>query len=93
MNAEERIRRLLDATPEQRKAIDRILLGQTEPSAMNGPLLLGMGPAAKLLGVLRPTLWRLFKAERLQKFELLPNSFRVRRSDIEELVEKKATGS
>ncbi len=53
--------RFLQATPEQQAAIDRILDGKTdpEPKPRTGPLLLGMGPAAKLLGVSRDTLYRM----------------------------------
>jgi len=53
------------------------------PEPPKGPLLLGMGAGAKLLGVSRATFWRMIKAGRLTKVEVLPGSFRVRRSDIE----------
>jgi excisionase family DNA binding protein len=42
-----------------------------------------MGPAAKLLGVSRGTLYRMLQAGRLSRVEILPGSFRVRREDVE----------
>ncbi len=53
---------------------------------MKGPLLLGMGAAAALLGVSRPTLWRMIQAGRLEKVEILPGSHRIRRVDLEGIV-------
>lgn len=77
--------RFLQATPEQQVLIERILDGR--PAVMapapTGPLLLGMGAGARLLGVSRATLWRMIRAGRLVKVEVLPGSFRVRRADIE----------
>jgi len=44
---------------------------------------MGMSEGANFLGVGRATLWRMIKAGRLEKVELLPGSFRVRRADLE----------
>ena len=84
-NPNERLLRFLQATPEQQAAIDRILEGKMEqaPAPVTGPLLLGMGTGAKLLGVSRATFWRMIRAGRLTKVEVLPGSFRVRRADVE----------
>lgn len=86
--------RFLQATPEQQAAIDRILAGSVEapPPAPTGPLLLGMGAGAKLLGISRATLWRMIKAGRLGKVEVLPGSFRVRRADLEAIAAGKEAG-
>jgi predicted DNA-binding transcriptional regulator AlpA len=67
------------------EAIDGILeFGvQKKPMATHGPLLMGMSASAKLLGVSRATLWRMTKAGLLQKIEVLPGSFRLRRADLE----------
>ena len=67
--------------------IDRILDGKfpARVEMPTGPMLLGMTPAAKLLGVSRATLWRIIKAGRLSKVEVLPGSFRIRRADLEAL--------
>lgn len=86
-NPNERLLRFLQATPEQQAAIDRILEGKMEQALapVTGPLLLGMGTGAKLLGVSRATFWRIIRAGRLTKVEVLPGSFRVRRGDVEAL--------
>jgi excisionase family DNA binding protein len=81
----ERLLRFLHATPEQLAVIDRVLAGKNHESEEHrrGPLLLGMGAAAKLLGVSRATLWRMLKCGRLDRVEVLPGSFRIRRTDVE----------
>jgi excisionase family DNA binding protein len=87
-NPNERLIRILQATPEQQALIDKILEGKAAvplPMAA-GPLLLPMGKAADLLGVSRPTLWRMLNAGRLTRVEVLPKTYRVRRSEIEALV-------
>ena len=56
-----------------------------DPDPLRPPLLLGMGEAAKYLGVSRPTLWRMIQAGTLEKVELFPGSHRVRRLDLEDL--------
>lgn len=86
--------RFLQATPEQLVTIQRVLAGdlgttRTEPT---GPLLLGMSAAAKLLGVSRATLWRMIRAGRLSKVEVLPGSFRLRRHDVEAIAAPSRTG-
>jgi len=85
MNTDERLKKLLDASREQLEAIDGILERRI-PEQMpvhQGPLLMGMSASAKLLGVSRATLWRMIKAGLLQKVEVLPDSFRLRRADLE----------
>jgi excisionase family DNA binding protein len=49
-----------------------------------------MGAGARLLGVSRATLWRMIRAGRLDKVEVLPGSFRVRRADLEAVASGKA---
>ena len=75
--------------PEERKAeAIRVLRGEVPEAAarpVTGPLLLGMGEAAKLLGVSRPTLWRILQVGTIVKVELFPGSYRVRREDVEAL--------
>ena len=85
----EHLVRVMRASQEQLALIDQVLAGDIrfkESPASSGPLLLGMGAAARMLGVSRPTLWRMIQAGRLQKVELLPNSYRIRRMDLEVLV-------
>jgi excisionase family DNA binding protein len=85
MNTEDRLKRLFAASPEQVEAIDYILESGIKEKTMatSGPLLMGMSASAKLLGVSRATLWRMIKFGRLKKIEVLPGSFRLRRSDLE----------
>ena len=84
-NPNDRLMRFLQATPEQSECIDEILDGRmpSAPKAASGPLLMGMGAGAKFLGVSRPTLWRMIKAGKLTKVEVLAGSFRLRRADLE----------
>jgi excisionase family DNA binding protein len=84
MNTEERLKRLFEASSEQIGAIDNILEGKNQKTAQTvGPLLMGMAASAKFLGVSRTTLWRMISEGRLQKVEVLPGSFRLRRADLE----------
>ena len=84
----ERLMRILQASPEQLTAIDRVLDGITEPPRpeRKGPFLLKMGDAAALMGVSRATLWRMLNLGRLTRVEILPATFRVRRDEVEALV-------
>ncbi len=76
LSSEQRILKLLQASPEQQAAVDRILEGRPapqseEPQTPKGPLLMMVRDAAGLLGVHRTTIWRLVKAGRLETVELL----------------------
>lgn len=86
---DEIIQAVFTATNEAKSRALAILQGE-DPSAcveqLEEPLLLGMGQAAKLMGLSRATLWRLIKSGRLEKVELYPGSFRVRKSDILALI-------
>jgi excisionase family DNA binding protein len=92
MNTEERVVKLLQAPANVQAAIDDILEGkvakptEAKPSA---PLLMGMGAAAKFLGVGRTTLWRMTRAGRLKKVEVLEGSFRIRRADLEAIAARR----
>ena len=92
-----RLLKILKAPPEQITLIDRVLAGEKpfpHHRSQEGPLLLGMGAAAKYLGVSRPTLWRMLRDGRLKKVEVRSNSFRVCRRDLERFVEEiRTTGS
>ena len=92
-NPNERLLKILQADPEKQALIDRILEGRQPapyPELPTGPLLLGMSAAAKFIGCSRATLWRICRAGRLQKVEILPNSFRLRRADLLALAAGKA---
>jgi excisionase family DNA binding protein len=74
------------ATDEAKERALAILEGKEPPSANDDIALLRMGEAAQMLRVSRATLWRVIKAGRLEKVELYPGAFRLRRSDILALV-------
>ncbi|MDB6057682.1 MAG: Helix-turn-helix domain protein [Verrucomicrobiales bacterium] len=77
--------KLLIATPEKFQQVERVLdprIRDEKQVPLTGPLLIGMGDAAKFLGVSRATLWRMIKAGKVQPVEVLPGSNRVRRADI-----------
>lgn len=80
------------ATPDRKEAALRVLRNEVQELAarpVTGPLLMAMGAGAKFLGVSRATLWRACLAGRIQKVELFPGSYRVRREDLEALAEGK----
>ncbi|MDD5704952.1 MAG: helix-turn-helix domain-containing protein [Kiritimatiellae bacterium] len=90
MTLTEEIMQAALGAPDERKADAlRVLRGEMPAAGAGGygvsrgPLLLGMGAGAKLLGVSRGTLWRAMRAGRIQKVELFPGSYRVRREELE----------
>ncbi len=80
---------LATASPEREAAALKLLRGEVEPERRptTGPMLMQIGQAAKLLGVSRPTLWRMMKAGALEKVEIYRGAFRVRRADVEAIAE------
>jgi excisionase family DNA binding protein len=83
------------ATDERKADALKVLKGlavasdPVAPKPLVGPLLLGMGAAAKFLGVSRPTLWRVIRAGTIEKVELFSGSYRMRRADLEELATRR----
>lgn len=75
------IRAVFTADDKAKARALEILEGR-ELDAASGPLLCTMGDAASLLNTSRATLWRILKRGRLQKVELYPGAFRLRRSDV-----------
>ena len=84
------IRAVFTATDEAKQKALEILEGKVPVEPVGDPVLLRMGEAAELLNVSRATLWRIIRAGRLEKVELYPGSFRLRRSDVLSLVAGKA---
>ena len=82
------MKEVLTATEDRRQLALKLLRGgEMEPAAARpvttGPLLLGTCAAAKLLGVSRATMWRMISSGRIEKVELLPGSYWLRRTDLE----------
>lgn len=90
-----RLIKILQAPPLMLAEIDSILDGQVRPrvAAPTGPMLMKMGEAAKHLGVSRATLWRMIQDKRLGKVEIMRDSYRVRRSDIDAIVAGRTAAS
>ena len=89
---DEIIQAVFTASPENKSRALAILQGREpvhQPDPIDEPLLLKMGEAANLLGLSRATLWRLFKENRLEKVELYPGSYRVRKADIHALINER----
>lgn len=89
--ANARMLKLLAASPEQTAMVDRVLAGELNPRPVvrpPGSMLVGMGEAARILGVSRGTLWRMIKSGTLPRVEILPGSFRIRRIDLEKFAER-----
>ncbi len=83
------IRSIFNASDDAKTKALAILEGRETLDTTSGPLLLTMGEAAGLLNVSRATLWRTIKSGRLQKVELYPGAFRLRRADVVALVNGK----
>jgi hypothetical protein len=84
------IRAIFSATEERKSRALLILQGEDIPLRIDEPLLLTMGEATKLIPCSRATLWRIVKAGRLEKVELYPGAFRLRRADVVALANGKA---
>jgi excisionase family DNA binding protein len=86
LSPNDRMLKLLQATPEVLSGIDALLENREPPTpTTSGPLLFGMDAGAKFLGVSRSTLWRLVKSGRITPVEFRPGSYKVRRADLEQL--------
>jgi len=86
----ELLQAILAASEEKKDHALRILRGEVAAlpaKPVVGPLLMGMGAAARFVGCSRSTLWRVLQAGTIQKVELFPGSFRVRREDLIKLAE------
>lgn len=80
------IRAVFTADDKAKERALAVLEGRDIPDTDSGPLLLTMGEACELIPCSRATLWRIVKSGRLQKVELYPGAFRLRRSDILDLI-------
>lgn len=78
----DRLMKILSASPEIQADIDLLLEGKKPLETVRSPILVGMKKAAEILGVSRATLWRMMNAETFEKVEILPGSYRLRYADI-----------
>jgi len=86
LSANDRMMKVLQASPEMQARIDAILEGtDAETTTSAGPLLMGMDQGAQFLGVSRSTLWRIVKSGKIQPIEFRPGSYKLRRQDLERL--------
>ncbi len=86
------IQAVFTATAEAKARALAILQGKEpapQPKPIDAPLLMGMGDSAKFLGVSRATLWRMVRDGRLAKVEIYHNAFRLRRTDLLDLANRK----
>lgn len=93
VNNDDLIRAVFTADDKAKEQALAILEGRANsPSKPKdfAPLLLTMGEATQLLNISRATLWRTIKSGRLQKVELYPGAFRLRRADVVALANGKA---
>lgn len=82
MNAEERIRKMLNATDEQLVALDAALMGKATPQTPASLRLLSMGEAAVAMGVSRCTVWRMVRDGALKAVEIRPGSRRIPENEL-----------
>lgn len=71
------------APAARRVAALKLLRGEPQSS---GPLLMRMGSAAQYMGLSRGTFARLMEKNRIQRIEIYPGSFRIRRADLDAIV-------
>lgn len=85
LSNEERIRALLDATPDKLAAVDAALTGKgrTDRPSLR---LYRMGEAAQETGLSRVTLWRAIRDGRLKVVEIREGSFRIPECELRQFV-------
>jgi excisionase family DNA binding protein len=76
MQTNERLKMLLDATPEQLAAVDVALAGKTEPDRPSLRLY-RIGEAARETGLSRQSIWRCVKEGRLSCVEIRKGHRRI----------------
>ncbi len=77
MGKEELIGRILAATPEQIRAVERALSGDKAAPEVTDTRLLTFSEAARRMNVSRQTIWRMVKEGRLPTVETRPDRYRV----------------
>jgi len=85
MSTDERLKKLLQATPEQLADVDAALSGQTE-SDRPSLRLLRTGETAKALNLSRTSVWRLHKEGKLRGVEIRRGSIRFSEEELRRFV-------
>ena len=86
MQTNERLKLLLEATPDQIAAVDAALVGRPEPAARSLRLF-RMSEAAAETGISRTTLWRAVQEGRLRTVEIREGSRRIPEAELRRFVE------
>lgn len=87
MQTDERLKLILNATPERLAAVDAALTGKPpEPPRPPSLRLYRMGEAARETGISRATLWRAIRDGRLRAVEVRAGSHRIPEIELRRLV-------
>ena len=78
----ELLREILTASTDRKAVALRALRGASSGETSSGPLLYTPKQAVELLSVSRSTLWRLVRAGRLTRVEIMPGFFRITRASL-----------
>lgn len=92
MSNEDRIRALLNATPDVLAAVDAALAGRTPDTERPCLKLFCMSAAARETGISRSTLWRAIKEGKLRTVEIRAGRHRIPEAELRALVEGRAAG-
>jgi len=85
MQTDERLKMLLDATPEQLAAVDAALAGKTEPERPSLRLY-RIGEAARETGLSRQTIWRALAEKRLSAVTIRKGHRRIPEDELRRFV-------
>lgn len=86
MTTEARLTKIITATPDTLRKIDRILTGEATETEPGDRKLLTLTDAAKTLGVSRQTVWRMINDGRLPTIEMRAGRCRVPSSALTALL-------
>jgi len=85
MQAEERFKRLLAATPDKLAAVDAVLEDRAD-TPKRSIRVYRLGEAARAIGISRLTLWRALREKRVIAVELRRGSYRISEEELRRFV-------